>query len=124
MAAQLTGRAAGRPTPRRRRRLARKAEERPNSAGLDRINSRLPVDSREVIPALAAQRDESLAALSRMLGRYSGYLGTFVREGVPAVLTERDHRLLADHFGVSERRLGIRDLWASAADNPIYRLAN
>ena len=84
-----------------------------NSKGLDRINSRLPVDPREVIPALAAQRDESLAALSRMLGRYSGYPGAFVREGVPTTLTERDHRLLADHFGVSERRLGIRDLWES-----------
>lgn len=30
---------------------------------------------------------------------------------VAEALSERDHRLLADHFGVSERGLGIRDLW-------------
>ena len=86
-----------------------------NSQGRDRINSCLPTDPREVIPAIAARRGESLAALSRMLSRDDGYLGRFVREGVPIALTVRDHRLLADHFNVSERGLGIRDLWGERA---------
>ncbi len=83
-----------------------------NSAGLDRLNSRLPVDPRETLAAVAIERRHSLAALSRMIGRGDAYLGRFVREGVPVALTARDHRLLADHFGLSERGPGIRDLWA------------
>ena len=81
------------------------------SLGIGRINSHLPADPREVIPALATARGESLAELSRMLSRGDSYLGRFVREGIPVALNARDHRLLADHFGVSERGLGIRTLW-------------
>ena len=80
-----------------------------------RLNSHLPADPREVLPALATARGESLAALSRMLSRDDGYLARFVREGMPVGLTARDHRLLADHFGVGERGMGIRDLWADSA---------
>lgn len=47
-----------------------------------------------------------------MLSRPDGYLGRFVREGVPLALTRRDHQLLADHFGVDQRQMGLRDLWA------------
>lgn len=56
---------------------------------------------------------DSFAALSRMLGRGSGYLRRFVHDGVPIALTADDHRRLADYFGITERELGIRDLWCA-----------
>lgn len=49
-----------------------------------------------------------------MLSHRDGYLRGFVRHGHPAALSERDHRALADFFGVTERGLGVRDLWADA----------
>lgn len=67
-----------------------------------------PVDPREALAAAAAERGDSLAALSRMLSRRASYLSDFVREGVPRSLTERDHRLLSEYFG---KPIGIRDLW-------------
>lgn len=79
------------------------------------------VDKREADPrkALAAimagQGDRvTLAALSRMLDRPSGYLGRFVADGVPAALRQEEHTRLADFFGVDQRALGIRDLWRRA----------
>jgi hypothetical protein len=55
------------------------------------------------------------ASLSRMISRRDGYLACFVRDGHPRALSQRDHRMLANFFGVSERELGIRDLWAPLA---------
>jgi repressor LexA len=70
-----------------------------------------PVDPREALATAAAARGDSLAALSRMLDRRSGYLSDFVRDGVPRALTERDDGLLSAYFG---KALGVRDLWAHA----------
>ncbi len=73
---------------------------------------------REALAAAVARvnkSDVNYASLSRMLGRRPGYLACFVREGHPAALSERDHRVLADFFGVSERDLGVRELWAPLA---------
>jgi hypothetical protein len=75
------------------------------------IDKREP-DPRKALATRAAARGHSLASLSAMIRRSPGYLGRFVREGVPAALSVRDHRLLADVMGVDERALGIRDLWA------------
>lgn len=69
-----------------------------------------PVDPREALAAAAAAREDSLAALPRMLDRRSSYLSDFVREGVPRALTERDHGLLSAYFG---KPIGLRDLWVA-----------
>lgn len=68
-------------------------------------------DPREVLLAEARRRGESLAALSGMLGRNSSYLGQYVTRGSPRVLDARDRKLLAQHLGVDEVRLGasVRD---------------
>ncbi|USU06276.1 hypothetical protein NF699_06345 [Sphingomonadaceae bacterium OTU29LAMAA1] len=58
---------------------------------------------------------DSYAALSRMLDRPDRYLRRFVVEGIPLALRPDEHRRLADYFGLSERQLGIRDLWAHGA---------
>ena len=72
-------------------------------------------DPRAALAGLAADRGDSLAALSAMLGRNAAYLQQFVRRGTPRMLAERDRRVLADYFGVAESALG-------AVDRPIFRL--
>lgn len=63
-------------------------------------------DPRATLGALAAARGDSLAALSRMLGRNAAYLQQWVTRGSPRLLAERDRRALADYFGVAEAALG------------------
>lgn len=77
----------------------------------DTADKREP-DPRQALRVAAAERRVTLGALSRMLGRPPGYLARFVREGVPIALTRSEHSILADFFGVDERGMGIRDLWA------------
>ena len=64
------------------------------------------MDPRERLTELAAARNASLAALSRMIGRNSSYLQQFVTKGSPRKLEEEDRRKLADFFGVAESELG------------------
>lgn len=73
--------------------------------------SREPADPRQALQTAVASGQDSLAALSRMLGHGDGYLRRFIHEGVPVALCAEDHRRLADYFGLTERQLGIRDLW-------------
>ena len=61
---------------------------------------------RTMLDTLVAERGESLAALSRMLGRNDAYLQQFVRRGTPRRLDERDRRLLAAYLGTDEVALG------------------
>lgn len=75
-----------------------------------------PACPREALAAVVDASPESYAALSRMLGRRPGYLRCFVTEGHPEALTKPDHQALCDYFGLPERGLGIRDLWAPIAD--------
>lgn len=75
------------------------------------------IDKREPDPRVALARvidagPDSYAALSRMLGRSDGYLRRFVVSGLPIALRPDEHRRLADYFGLDERALGVRDLWA------------
>lgn len=63
-------------------------------------------DPRARLRALTAERGESLAALSRMLGRNGNYLQQWLGLGSPRQLAERDRRVLADYFGVDEAVLG------------------
>ena len=83
---------------------ARRAESRS-------IMSRAPADPREALRKAVAGGRDSLAALSRMLGHADGYLHRFIHSGVPIALCAEDHRYLAAYFGLTERELGIRDLW-------------
>lgn len=76
------------------------------------MNRSTPACPRQALAAIVAAHDESYAGLSRMIGKRPGYLACFVREGHPVALAERDHSTLADFFGVNERALGIRELWA------------
>lgn len=71
-------------------------------------------DPRARVQALAADSGDSLAALSRMLGRNGNYLQQWIAIGSPRELAERDRRALADYFGVAEAALGgppARDGW-------------
>ena len=67
---------------------------------------------RQALAERVSATGESMAGLSRMLRRGPSYLHRFVHKGVPAALSEHDHQLLSDYFGVGGRGLGIRDLWA------------
>ena len=64
------------------------------------------MDPRERLSALARERGNSLAALSRMLGRNATYLQQFISKGSPRKLEEADRRKLAQFFGVGEAELG------------------
>lgn len=59
-----------------------------------------------VLERLAADRDVSLAELSRLIGRNLAYLQQFVRRGTPRRLAEADRRTLAQFLGVDEAVLG------------------
>jgi repressor LexA len=63
-------------------------------------------DPRARLRDLAAQRGDSLAALSAMLGRNAAYLQQFVTRGSPRRLADEDRRRLADYFGVDDSELG------------------
>jgi len=66
---------------------------------------------RKALAAAIEASGHSYAAFSRMIRRSDGYLARFVHDGVPVALSPQDHQLLADHFGVEPRGLGIRDVW-------------
>lgn len=54
----------------------------------------------------AMYRGESLAALSRLIGRNAAYLQQFVTRGSPRVLGERERYMLATYLGIDEVDLG------------------
>lgn len=56
--------------------------------------------------ALAKQKRVSLASLSELIGRNSSYLQQFMGRGSPRKLEERDRKVLAEFFGISESELG------------------
>ncbi|GLR46326.1 S24 family peptidase [Sphingomonas astaxanthinifaciens] len=63
-------------------------------------------DPRETLRRLCAERGEDFASLSRLIGRNAAYIQQFIRRGTPRRLPERERRILAQHFGVSEQLLG------------------
>jgi len=63
-------------------------------------------DPRLALDRLVAAKGESYAALSRMLDRNPAYLQQYVKRGTPRTLPERDRKLLASYFRVSEAMLG------------------
>jgi phage repressor protein C with HTH and peptisase S24 domain len=64
------------------------------------------MDPRERLAALASETGNSLAALSRMIGRNSSYLQQYISKGSPRKLEEEDRRRLAEFFCVRELELG------------------
>lgn len=80
---------------------------RPRPRALDRREA----DPRRALALAAERRGQTLAALSRMIDRPAGYLGRFVRDGVPRALSAEEHTTLAAFFGLDERGLGVRQLW-------------
>ncbi|GGB60294.1 S24 family peptidase [Blastomonas aquatica] len=61
---------------------------------------------RQTLEALIAARGLSFAGVSQLLGKNAAYVQQFIRRGTPKRLDERDRRLLAQFFGVSEQQLG------------------
>ena len=62
---------------------------------------------RAALLALVAERaGESLASLSRLIGRNEAYLQQWVTRGTPRVLAEADRAVLARYLGVGEAVLG------------------
>ena len=72
------------------------------------------MDPREKLSELARERGNSLAALSRMLGRNSTYLQQYITKGSPRRLEEIDRRRLAQFFGIAESELGAPEEISSA----------
>lgn len=66
-------------------------------------------DVRRTLEALIAARGLSFAGVSQLLGKNPAYVQQFLRRGSPKKLDERDRRLLAQFFGVSEQQLGAPD---------------
>ena len=64
------------------------------------------VDQRAALAAAAEARGESLAGLSRLIGRNAAYLQQFVMRGTPRLLAEADRRKLARYLGLSDAALG------------------
>jgi SOS-response transcriptional repressor LexA len=63
-------------------------------------------DPREALRRLCDERGEDFASLSRLIGRNPAYIQQFIRRGTPRRLPEQERRIIAAHFGVSERLLG------------------
>lgn len=63
-------------------------------------------DQRLALASAAQARGESLAALSRVIGRNAAYLQQFVVRGTPRALAEADRRKLARYLGVADAALG------------------
>jgi cyanate lyase len=70
-----------------------------------------PDDIRSLIVQRAQQHGETLASLSKMIGRNDAYLQQFVRRGTPKRLPEDARLQLAFCLNVDERQLGARDPW-------------
>lgn len=64
------------------------------------------IDQRDALAAAAAARGESLAALSRLIGRNAAYLQQYVARGTPRLLAEADRRKLARYLGIADAALG------------------
>jgi hypothetical protein len=71
-------------------------------------------DVRATLTQLADDRGESLASLSRLIGRNAAYLQQYIERGTPKQLAENDRLTLAQFFQVDERLLGARDPWTPA----------
>lgn len=65
--------------------------------------------ARERLRERADERGESLAALSRLIGRPSRYLSDWVRRGRPDWLEPDDRRKLERYLGIGDAEIGWPD---------------
>lgn len=79
------------------------------------------IDQRAVLERLIRDRGEGYAGISRLIGRNAAYIQQFIKRGVPGQLDEKDRRLLARYFGISDAELGGRDT-LSAGDDDLVRV--
>ena len=63
-------------------------------------------EQRAALAAAIAAREESLASLSRMLGRNVAWLQQYFTRGTPRLLPEEARRRLASYLGTTEEALG------------------
>ena len=63
-------------------------------------------DPRQALRRIARERGESLAGLSRLIGRNDAYLQQFVTRGSPTALELQDRQRLASYLRVDEEMLG------------------
>ncbi|WP_066681772.1 hypothetical protein [Sphingomonas sp. CCH9-E2] len=84
---------------------------------------------RDTIRETAIERGESLAAMSRLLGKHSSYLQRYVEHGVPARLTATDRDRLERYLALpagelcedAEEYRAIRDAAAKRDTRPAPR---
>ncbi len=61
---------------------------------------------RAYLESLIADRGETYANISLLIGRNPAYIQQFIKRGTPRKLDENDRRILARYFGVTEQALG------------------
>lgn len=66
----------------------------------------MPDDPRATLQRLCSERGESLAGLSRLLGRNEAYIQQYLRKGSPRRLPEAERRTLARYFAIPDALLG------------------
>ena len=64
---------------------------------------------RQALDDLIREREETYAAVSRLLGRNSAYIQQYIKRGTPARLDQSDIAQLALHFDVPAKLLGGKD---------------
>jgi transposase-like protein len=68
-----------------------------------------PDQARARLREQAAERGESLAALSRLIGKPPRYLDTWIRDGRPEWLESTDRKRLERYLGLGEAEIGWPD---------------
>ncbi|WP_343346388.1 S24 family peptidase [Sphingomicrobium sp. XHP0239] len=63
-------------------------------------------DPRERLEELCREHRVDFATLSKLVGKNPAYIQQYIRRGTPKLLGERERRLIAHYFGVSEIELG------------------
>ena len=63
-------------------------------------------DPRAILQRLCTERGESLAGLSRLIGRNEAYIQQYLRKGSPRRLPEAERRTLARYFAIPDAMLG------------------
>ena len=64
---------------------------------------------RQALDDLIREREETYAAVSRLLGRNSAYIQQYIKRGTPARLDQSDLAQLALHFDVPAKLLGGKE---------------
>ena len=64
---------------------------------------------RQALDELIREREETYAAVSRLLGRNSAYIQQYIKRGTPARLDQSDIAQLALHFDVPAKLLGGKE---------------